>query len=182
MSRVLKITLFLFLFIIQPFIIYADLIKLKNGRSIEGIIYKEDAHFVELEVSVGTIKLPKDQVAEILPSGEDEGLSLRKQWEKKRVDFENKLNKQKAIEEAKPRDVKFSHDSKGIVLKVAINDKIEVPMLLDTGASVMLLTRSTAKRAGIDLSRLKPDLKVPVADGRVVAAARVVLKLSLIHI
>ncbi len=175
MSVLLKIIPLLFIFLLQPFIIYADVIKLKNGRSLEGIVRKEDAHSVELEVSSGSIKFSRGEVAEILRSGKSEAASLRRQWENSRIELDNKLMSQKAAQESKPQDVKFSHDSKGIIVKVTLNNKAEVPMVLDTGASIILLTRSTAKRIGFDLGKLNPDIKVQVADGRMVDAARVIL-------
>jgi len=47
---------------------YADTLKLKNGRSIEGIIKKEDAGMVELEIGAGSAKFLKSEIAEILRS------------------------------------------------------------------------------------------------------------------
>jgi aspartyl protease family protein len=47
---------------------------------------------------------------------------------------------------------------------------VPVTFLLDTGASTVALTRSDARRIGVDLSTLKRDAEVRTAGGRVVAS------------
>lgn len=59
---------------------------------------------------------------------------------------------------------------------MVLNNKVETTMVLDTGASLVLVTRGVAKNLGIKLDNLKPDIKIRVADGRTVDASRIVLK------
>lgn len=55
-------------------------------------------------------------------------------------------------------------------VRVGLNDAT-VPMLLDTGASSVVLTQEAAQAAGIALDRLKYDVAVDTANGRTRAAA-----------
>lgn len=154
---------------------YADTLKLKNGRSVEGVIKKEDAENIELEVGSGTVKFLKSEIAEITRSAGSEIDSLRSRWQRNKLELDNKLAKQRMEEESKPRKAGFSHDAKGITIGVTLNNKVETTMVLDTGASLILLTRDVAERLGINPDRLKPDMKVQVADGRLIDAARIIL-------
>ncbi len=165
----------LFFLFFPVFHIYADMVRLKNGRSIEGIVRREDKDCVELEISAGTVKFLKSEIAEIEKSTHKEAQSLRIRWQKDKADLENRLIGQSLAEEKKPKDVDFSHGAQGIVVKALLNNKVDARLILDTGASLMLLTRNTADKLGINLKRLKPDMKVQVADGSFVNASSVVL-------
>ena len=46
----------------------ADTLFLKNGRSIDGLIKKEDVDNVELEISFGSMKFSKKQIDSIVRS------------------------------------------------------------------------------------------------------------------
>ncbi|MDD3087126.1 MAG: retropepsin-like aspartic protease [Candidatus Omnitrophica bacterium] len=153
----------------------ADIIKLKSGRSVEGIINSEDEQFVGLEIDAGVVKFAKSQILDILRSSAAERNSLRENWQRKKADFNKKLVNKKNEEEGRPKELGFSYDAKGIIVRVILNNKVETTMVLDTGASLILLTRGVAKNLGINLDRLKPDTRIRVADGRTVEASRIVL-------
>jgi len=153
----------------------ADTIKLKNGRSIVGIIKNEDASSLELEVGSGSIKFSKSEIAEILKSSPEDARSLRNRWQKNKSDLENRLADQKMYEASKPRKAVFSHDARGMTIGVTLNNRVEAKMVLDTGAALILITRGVAKKLGIDLNKLKSNTKVLVADGRSVDASYIVL-------
>jgi aspartyl protease family protein len=154
---------------------YADTLKLKNGRSIEGIIKKEDAGMVELEIGAGSVKFLKSEIAEILRSSGSEDSLLRSRWQNEKAVLEGKIARRDAEEASKPRKATFSHDSKGMTVAVRLNNKVDTTMVLDTGASLILLTRDVAEKLGYNLDRLRPNMKVQVADGRTVDAARIIL-------
>jgi clan AA aspartic protease (TIGR02281 family) len=153
----------------------ADTIKLKNGRSVEGIIKAEDGERVELEVGSGTVKFLKSEIADISRSSGSELSSLRERWKKNKLELDNRLARQRSAEENKPRRAGFTQNAKGMTIGVTLNNKVETEMVLDTGASLVLITRNVARRLGINLERLKPDMSVLVADGRSVPAARIIL-------
>lgn len=153
----------------------ADTIKLKNGRTVEGIIKVEDKEIIELEVGSGSVRFLKSEIADISRSSSADLNSLRDRWRRNKLELDNRLAKQRMGEEGKPRKAVFSHDARGMTIGVTLNNKVETEMILDTGASLILITRDVAKKLGINLERLKPDMKVLVADGRSVDAARIVL-------
>ena len=175
MNKLFKFGCFQFLLLIIFSQAFADTIKLKNGRSIEGIIKKEDAECLELEVSSGLVKFSKSEVADIFKSSPEDSDALRSRWQKNKLELNNRLARQKMEVESKPRKAVFSHDARGMTIGVTLNNKVDVEMVLDTGASLILITRDVAKKLGINLDRLKPDMKVMVADGRSVDAAYIVL-------
>jgi clan AA aspartic protease (TIGR02281 family) len=57
-----------------------------------------------------------------------------------------------------------------------LNGKVDAKMVLDTGSSLVMITKNVALKLGINLSAAtKPDLKAQVADGRQVNAKRIIL-------
>lgn len=58
----------------------ADIIYLKNGRSIEGLVKKEEAGYVELEISFGSMKFSRKQIERIVVSSPAEAADIRKEW------------------------------------------------------------------------------------------------------
>ena len=154
---------------------YADTLRLKNGRSIEGIIKKEDTESIQLEISAGTVSFLKSEIADIIRSSGGEAEFMRNRWISNKAELDSKLARQRMEEESTPRKASFSHDAKGMSIGVKLNNKVETTMVLDTGASLVLLTRDTAKKLGINLERLKPNMRVQVADGRSIEAARITL-------
>jgi len=154
---------------------FADTLYLKNGRSINGVIKKENTESIELEIGGGSVKFLKKEVVRISKTSPEETALLRKKWQEDKLMLNLKLAMQKIEEEAKPRKASFYHDSKGMIVNVNINNKVDAKMVLDTGASITVLTRSLAKKIGINIERLKPDLLVQVADGRSIYAALIIL-------
>ena len=170
-----------FLFLLVPLNLFlssaqADVIKFKNGRIAEGIIKSEGKDFVELEIEAGVVKFTKSQILNITKSSAGELCSLRESWQRKKSDFDKKMINKKNELDSRPQESGFSYDAKGIAVRVVLNNKVETTMVLDTGASLVLLTRGVAKNLGVKLDNLKPDTKIRVADGRTVDASRIVLK------
>ncbi|TAM34814.1 hypothetical protein EPN54_06375, partial [bacterium] len=63
----------------------ADTLYLKNGRSIEGVIGKEDADDVVLDLGFGAMKFSKDEIQRIERSSPQGVKLIRQKWEEKRV-------------------------------------------------------------------------------------------------
>lgn len=166
---------FLFLFSMFSFS-YADTLQLKNGRSMEGIIKREDSQSIELEVGVGcSIKFLKSEVNNISRSSPQDSLALRAKWEKEKLAGEKQRIEEGLAEERKPRTVEFSRGSQGILLNVNLDDTIEARMVLDTGASIMLITRNVAGKLRINLDGAQPDMTIQTADGRKISAKHIVI-------
>ena len=68
------------------------------------------------------------------------------------------------------RIIAISADPNGHFSAAALINGVHVDMLADTGASLVMLSYSDARRAGIELDRLAYDLPVKTANGRASAA------------
>jgi len=168
-------TSFLLLFLLQP--VYADKVYLKNGRSIEGIIKSDNGEAVEVEVGVNSsVTFLKSDVERIVQSSETDSSTLRQAWKKHKYEVDQKIAKLKEAKEKEEKSVVFSQSAKGITVEVMLNDKVSAKMVVDTGASIVIISRNIAEKLGINLSNTKPDLAVQVADGREVNAKRVVIQ------
>jgi clan AA aspartic protease (TIGR02281 family) len=155
---------------------YADTVYLKNGHSVEGIVKGDNGNIVELEVGVASsVTFLKSEIEKIVKSSTDDSF-LRQKWQERKLQANEKTAKLQVEEKNKPNAVSFSHGLQGIMISVLLNDKISAKMVLDTGSSLVVITKNTALKLGIDLSGAKPDLKAQVADGRAVNAKRVILE------
>lgn len=155
---------------------YADTVYLKNGRHITGLIKVEDDSGVELEVSGGSIRFGRSEINRIERSGpEDTSVILRKMKSDKKQS-EDRQKKLRLDAEQRPRGVEFIDDSKGMLVKVILNDAIGATLVLDTGASTVMLKKSVAEKLGIKLDGSLIDAKLTLADGREIKAKQVILK------
>ncbi len=172
-SRLLLILLFLCAFTAS---VNADILYLNNGRKIEGLIKSEDENNLELEVSGGVVKFQKHEINKIERANYRESVAIRQKWEKQKLTNQERLSKQRIEEEQRPKGVEFSSGGHSITVTAKLNHKVDASLLLDTGASLVVLKRHVAEELGIDLSKVKPDAKMTVADGRVVNAKYVLLQ------
>ena len=164
----------------------ADTLYLKNGRSIEGIIKSEEGEFVALDVCGGSVKFKTSEIDRIDRSSLQEQGAIQEKWQAQKKDWENRVITRQREEESKPRAVDFkepsspknieiSQDRSSIVLDVTLNKKVKASLILDTGASVIMLKKDFAKKLGIDLNELGHNMKVVLADGRTANARHIVL-------
>ncbi len=173
----MKTLLSLFLLLALAPFAYSDTIYLKNGRSINGIVKKDDGKTVELEVGVSSsVSFLKSEIENIVKTPAAQSAVLRQTWERQKQANEGKMIKLQLEEEGKPNAVKFSPDLQGMVVSVLLNNKVSAKMVLDTGASTMIITKKIADELKINLNNVEPDMKVQVADGRQIIAKRVILE------
>ena len=186
------------LFIAAPSL--ADKINLKNGGSIEGIIEKENEKSIDVNIGFGMITLSKSQVNDIEHSSVQDSYNIAEKWEIKRKELESKENefkeaREKRFKEAyenwmdeekekrKKEDTAAKHiqiardqGTKSIVVEVLLNDNVKANLVLDTGASIIALSRKIGGELGMDLSDTKNDiLEMRLADGRRAMAKAIVL-------
>lgn len=64
----------------------ADIIHLKNGNKVEGVVVKEEKETVEVKLDIGTITLSTNEIALIEKSTAEETTTLERRWEEKRTD------------------------------------------------------------------------------------------------
>ena len=170
--------------------LHADTVYLKNGRQLKGLIKSENNDSIDLEVCAGVVKFKKSEIEKTEKSGSEESDAIRQKWEKQKREtegakekWERRMSKiqeemqSKNIEEVyPPKKVKFSEESQGLIVKAQLNRRVEASLVLDTGASVIMLRKNIAQKLGLDLSKSKPDAKVTVADGRQINAKHVILE------
>lgn len=177
----------------------ADIVELKNGGKIEGVVVRSNDKIVELSVGFGSMTLPRDQINRVVTVSPDDNIVLRHAWEVKRSEIDARgeeyaLAREKRFEEygkwseeeARKRDrrgagkdivVTKSDDGRSMLVDVVINETIATKMILDTGASIVILNNSFAEKLGVDISeRARDVIQVRVADGRNVLARMVMLK------
>ena len=88
MKNISKLVFCQLIFIFLFSQVFADTIKLKNGRSVEGIIKAEDGERIELEVGSGSVKFLKSEIADISRSSGSELSSLRERWKKNKLELD----------------------------------------------------------------------------------------------
>ncbi len=154
----------------------ADILYLKNGRSLDGLIKSEDDSGVELELGFGIIKFTQQQIARIDRSTPAQATEIRLEWdEKKRLDEQQDLARRQLAEQA-PKQIDVLTEQGHIILPTLINKKATARLMMDTGASVIVLSKKIAKELGLNTNPAKENLaKMITADGREHEACAVTL-------
>ncbi len=75
----LGILIGVFLFMLPP-ILNADTIFFKDGRTLDGIIKKENSDYVELDLGRGKAKFQKEQIDHIGYASAENNAKMKKQW------------------------------------------------------------------------------------------------------
>lgn len=142
----------------------------------EGLIRYEDSDSVELEVYSGAIKFKRSDVERIKKSTAEEVAAIRRKWQWKKQRDQEEALKREIEEENKPTRVQFNQDSQGILVAVTINKKIKASLIMDTGATLVTLSKDLAGKLKINLKDVLPDAKMIMADGRQVNAKKIILE------
>lgn len=157
--------------------VQADTVYLKNGRAMEGIIKAEGEDSVDLEVFGGVVRFKKNEVDRIEKTGPEAADALRKKWEAKKIETLKKAREESLKREYEPRHVEISQSSGHIIVNARINKKTDCQLILDTGATYVVLSNAAAKKLGIDLgSKEVKNIQLLLADGRKADAKLVVLR------
>lgn len=178
----------------------ADTIYFNNGRSVSGIISKEDAKTVELETDGGSTVISRTGIKNIYHAPADKLAELRDKWEKRRANLksEEKISEESRkarlkaygdwVEQSRRKaplaheegeiPIKRDPQSQSVLVDVILNGEIKALLVVDTGASIIVLTKSIGDKLGLDLSNDKGTdiLELRLAGGRVVKAKGITLK------
>ena len=193
----------LILFVVLSYAIplaHADTVNLKNGGSISGIIEKENDNSVEVNTGFGTVTFKRAQIKDIKRSSAEESRNISRMWEKKRSELnskekefetardkrfegayenwmeEEKVKKSEASGVSKQIDIAREPNGKGMMVEALLNNKVKVNLILDTGASIVALSRKAGEELGIDLTDTKKDImEMCLADGSKTTAKAVIL-------
>jgi len=166
-------SIFLFSFILC---LNADTLYLKNGRSIEGLIKAEDDQGVDLDVGFGTVRFSRGQIERIERVSSGEADSIRQKWEEKKQKALDKEKEEQLKKELEPKQIDVQQQSGHVVVEVLINKKIKASLILDTGATYMVLTHAMAQKIDLDIDeRIGKDIEMVLADGRKAKAKYMIL-------
>ena len=144
----------------------ADTIYLKNGRSIEGFIVEEKPESIQVYVGFGQVGLKRDEIESISPSTETESKRLLDRWVRQKQESQERRKEEKIKEELAPKSVNIVDEQGHIVVDALLNNKVHAALILDTGAALVVLKESVARKLGIDPDSLKSNIKLQLADGK----------------
>ncbi|MDD5409722.1 MAG: retropepsin-like aspartic protease [Candidatus Omnitrophica bacterium] len=154
----------------------ADMLYLKNGRSIEGLVKKEDADNVDLEISFGSMKFSRKQIDHIDRSSPGEAELIRQQWADEKVKAQERAKEAELLREYEPKQVNVDKQSGHVMVTTTLNKKVKANLILDTGASLILLSNKIAGNLGINTNaNSATPVELIVADGRRIKARMVIL-------
>ncbi len=126
----------------------ADVIHLKNGRAIEGLITSEDEHTAEVNIGFGVIKLRWSEIESVDKATPEETRVLREKWKKKKARDEEERKKRESENETKPVPVSVVRQQGHIFVTALLDKKVSATLLMDTGATYVSLTESVWKKLG----------------------------------
>ncbi|MFH1888477.1 MAG: retropepsin-like aspartic protease [Candidatus Omnitrophota bacterium] len=149
----------------------ADTVYLKNGRQIKGIIKQMNDEFLELGVGSGTVKFYLQEILRVKRSSQDENQLMKGHWDSERLRKEEELKTRRQQEEeareAMPKDAKASRRGDHLFVNALLNKKVNARLLVDTGASFVVLSPAIVKKLNINTEKKdSPQIKITVADGR----------------
>ncbi len=86
---ILAALIFIFLFFLLNVMseARADIVYLKSGYQMEGIINRETDEYVELEINSGTVKFYREQIEQVEYSSEEEKKMIEESWKKESLRF-----------------------------------------------------------------------------------------------
>lgn len=154
----------------------ADILYLKNGRSIEGIIKSENENRIQLDIGAGTIGIKKSEIKGVYKAGLDETLEIRRQFQRQIKESQERKNNYQAPQESQKKSIEVATQMGHIVVKALLNKRANVTLMLDTGASLILLTKEAGRKLGIRTDDKKDMIQIQVADGRTTDAKFVTLE------
>ena len=94
--------------VLTQVISFADVIHLKSGGSVEGVIETETDDSVIIVVNVGELTYPKSLIESVSKASDEENAELKKKWEEQR--------KQREAEQEQQRKFAAEQEAKGLIL------------------------------------------------------------------
>lgn len=167
--------LILLVLVIVTATLEADTIYLKNENTLEGIIKREDEDYVLLDIGFGTVGVRKDDIKRIYKSSENESWAIRQKWERQKREMEERERKDRLEKDLQPKEVDISSTLGHTFADVVLNRRVKASLLLDTGASLVVLTSDIGKKLGIDLEDKKDNIQLITTDGSKVNAKYAIL-------
>ena len=198
-TRAVVIIILVALSFVPAAFVGADTVYFNNGGTIEGIIKSEDASNVQMDIGFGTITCDKREIMKIERSSAADTEVLTEKWERKRQELKDSEEEfarerqkrfaeyEKQIREEREKKekeltgqgtVNLARDlvSGNILVDSLVNGNVKAMLVLDTGASIVVLTRQKGEELGLDLSPDKNIATLQLAGSHKAAAKMVMLK------
>jgi clan AA aspartic protease (TIGR02281 family) len=153
----------------------ADTIYLKNGRSIEGFVVEEKPESILVYVGFGNVGFKRSEIESISRSSEENSKELLDKWVRQKQKSEERRKEEIIKEAAAPKNANIVNDLGQIVVEALLNKKVKADLILDTGATLVVLKDSVARQLGIDTGSLTRGIKLKLADGNESVAKYVIL-------
>ena len=145
----------------------ADTIHLKNGRQMTGIITRENPDSIELAIGIGTVKFYTNQIARVTRSAPEEAKAMADSWDAQSKQEAAGAEKEKDASLNPRNEIKGARMGDHLLVNAVINSKVKARLLVDTGASIIMLSKIKAKELGIEIKDgEKADAKLKLADGK----------------
>ena len=178
----------------------ADVVYLENGGSVEGVITKEGDTSVEMDLGFGSVVFWKGEIKKITRSNSRELYGIKKEWNAKKKELRKKEKEfyearekrfreyakwteeertKKLKSSGEPSEIKVSRDvnSRSILVDALLDDKVKATLVLDTGASLVVLSNKIGQELGLDLNDTnKGVVTLRMAGNRTANATLVTLK------
>ena len=99
-KRVFGIICMLFALLMCGSSVFADIIHLKNGNKVSGVITKESEDFVEIKINIGAVvTFSKKDIDRVEKESDDERLEIEKGWEAEKAQREGAAGPEPEIDE-----------------------------------------------------------------------------------
>jgi len=161
----IKIFIFLFFWLNAISEVSADIVYLKNGSQMEGIIKRETPEYVELEISLGTVKFYQEQIERVQHSSPEENRMIGQYWNKERLRKEAELKKRQREKETALKEIEAGRQGDHLFVNALLNGKVNAKLLIDTGASFVVLSPTITQGLNVSVEGAKSDVKMTLGDG-----------------
>jgi len=168
------------------------MVYLKNGRQMECMVKTQGKDSVELEVEIGTIRLRMTEISRIEKFTPNENARMQQKWNERKAkadiarktwqEAENiRLEEERQRKAKLPKEVDMKFEGGHMVATARLNKTTTAQLLIDTGATMVVLSRSMGEKLGLVAAADTPENKkmnrvnLTVADGRKVDAKYVLL-------
>lgn len=146
----------------------------------EGVITQETNEYVELSINFGSVKFYRGQIERIEHSSEKEKQAIEQSWEARRLKKEEESKIRQEEERTSPGEIEANRQGDHLFVNALLNRKVNARLLVDTGASFVVLSPNIAKQLNIDIKAVAPDIKLTLGDGKEVPAK--LIKLDIVSV
>jgi clan AA aspartic protease (TIGR02281 family) len=118
-------------------------------------------------VGFGTVKFSKSQIERIQRTNARESALIQKKWDEAKQKVQDQEKEERLKKELGPKQVDIQQQSGHVIVDAVINKKVNASLVLDTGASYVVLSNSIAKKIDPDIDRKEgKNIEMTLADGR----------------